>query len=178
MTSVAVHPSGDYFAVSAPAIDKTQPGTVAFYDKDGNYLNHMTVGSLPDMVTFSKDGKYVLVANEGEPNDDYTVNPEGSVSIIDVANGPSHLNAQDIRTVSFTKEHQKGLRALGPNAEDAYLNIEPEYIAVDNQSKYAYVTLQEVSAIAKIDIANASIVDVKALPYKRSFVSSKFNGYV
>ncbi len=166
VTSVAVHPGGDYFAVSAPAVDKTQPGTVAFYDKDGNYLNHVTVGSLPDMVTFSKDGKYLLVANEGEPNDDYTVNPEGSVSVIDVTSGPSHLSAQDIRTASFTKEHQKGLRALGPNAKDAYLNIEPEYIAVDNQSKYAYVTLQEVSAIAKIDIANASIVDVKALPYK------------
>ena len=75
VTSVAVHPGGDYFAVSAPAVDKTQPGTVAFYDKDGNYLNHVTVGSLPDMVTFSKDGKYLLVANEGEPNDDYTVNP-------------------------------------------------------------------------------------------------------
>ena len=166
VTSVAVHPSGDYFAVSAPAIDKTQPGTVAFYDKDGNYLNHVTVGSLPDMVTFSKDGKYVLVANEGEPNDDYTVNPEGSVSVIDVTSGPSHLNAQDIRTALFTKEHQNGLRTIGSNAEDAYLNIEPEYIAVDNQSKYAYVTLQEVSAIAKIDIENASIVDVKALPYK------------
>lgn len=166
VTSVAVHPGGDYFAVSAPAVDKTQPGTVAFYDKDGKYLNHMTVGSLPDMVTFSKDGKYLLVANEGEPNDDYTVNPEGSVSVIDMTSDPSHLSAQDIRTASFTKEHQKGLRALGPNAEDAYLNIEPEYIAVDNQSKYAYVTLQEVSAIAKIDIANASIVDVKALPYK------------
>ncbi|MCI2901763.1 choice-of-anchor I family protein [Staphylococcus hominis] len=176
VTSVVVHPGGDYFAVSAPAVDKTQPGIVAFYDKDGNYLNHVTVGSLPDMVTFSKDGKYVLVANEGEPNDDYTVNPEGSVSVIDVTSGPSHLSAQDIRTVSFTKEHQKGLRALGPNAKDAYLNIEPEYIAVDNQSKYAYVTLQEVSAIAKIDIANASIVDVKALPYKdHSFVQNSMD---
>lgn len=176
VTSVAVHPGGDYFAVSAPAVDKTQPGTVAFYDKDGNYLNHVTVGSLPDMVTFSKDGKYLLVANEGEPNDDYTVNPEGSVSVIDMTSGPSHLSAQDIRVASFTKEHQKSLRALGPNAEDAYLNIEPEYIAVDNQSKYAYVTLQEVSAIAKIDIANASIVDVKALPYKdHSFVQNSMD---
>ena len=66
----------------------------------------------------------------------------------------------------FTKEHQEGIRALGPNAEDAYLNIEPEYIAVDSQSKYAYVTLQEVSAIAKVDIAKGQIVQVKGLPYK------------
>ncbi|MCJ1661172.1 choice-of-anchor I family protein [Staphylococcus sp. NRL 18/288] len=166
VTSVTVHPSGDYVAVSAPAEDKTQPGHVAFYSADGQYLNHLTVGSLPDMVTFSKDGKYLLVANEGEPNDDYTVNPQGSVSVINLSAGPSHLTAENVRTAVFTKEHQQGLRALGPNAEDAYLNIEPEYIAVDNQSKYAYVTLQEVSAIAKIDIEKAQIVDVKALPYK------------
>ncbi|PNZ31792.1 bone sialoprotein-binding protein [Staphylococcus petrasii] len=166
VTSVTVHPSGDYVAVSAPAEDKTQPGHVAFYSADGQYLNHLTVGSLPDMVTFSKDGKYLLVANEGEPNDDYTVNPQGSVSVIDLSAGPSHLTAETVRTAVFTKEHQQGLRALGPNAEDAYLNIEPEYIAVDNQSKYAYVTLQEVSAIAKIDIEKAQIVEVKALPYK------------
>lgn len=166
VTSVTVHPSGDYVAISAPAEDKTQPGHVAFYSADGQYLNHLTVGSLPDMVTFSKDGKYLLVANEGEPNDDYTVNPQGSVSVIDLSAGPSHLTTENVRTAVFTKEHQQGLRALGPNAEDAYLNIEPEYIAVDNQSKYAYVKLQEVSAIAKIDIEKAQIVEVKALPYK------------
>lgn len=166
LTSVTVHPSGDYVAVSAPAVDKTKPGHVVFYGSNGDYLNHLTVGSLPDMVTFSKDGKYLLVANEGEPNDDYTVNPEGSVSVIDVTKGPQHLTANDVRTASFTKEHQKGIRALGPNADDAYLNIEPEYIAVDDNSKYAYVTLQEVSAIAKLDIEKAQIVQVKGLPYK------------
>ncbi|GGG94459.1 YSIRK-type signal peptide-containing protein [Staphylococcus pragensis] len=166
LTSVTVHPSGDYVAVSAPAVDKTKPGHVVFYGSNGDYLNHLTVGSLPDMVTFSKDGKYLLVANEGEPNDDYTVNPQGSVSVIDVTKGPQHLTANDVRTASFTKEHQKGIRALGPNADDAYLNIEPEYIAADDNSKYAYVTLQEVSAIAKLDIEKAQIVQVKGLPYK------------
>ncbi|UDI77193.1 choice-of-anchor I family protein [Staphylococcus taiwanensis] len=166
VTSVTVHPSGDYVAVSAPAEDKTQPGHVAFYGSNGEYINNVTVGSLPDMVTFSKDGKYLLVANEGEPSDDYTVNPPGSVSVIDVTNGPENVTAKNVRTAMFTKEHQEGIRALGPNAEDAYLNIEPEYIAVDSQSKYAYVTLQEVSAIAKIDIAKGDIVQVKRLPYK------------
>lgn len=166
LTSVTVHPSGDYVAVSAPAVDKTKPGHVVFYGSNGDYINNVTVGSLPDMVTFSKDGKYLLVANEGEPSDDYTVNPPGSVSVIDVTGGPANVTANNVRTAMFTKEHQEGIRALGPNAEDAYLNIEPEYIAVDSQSKYAYVTLQEVSAIAKVDIAKGQIVQVKGLPYK------------
>lgn len=166
LTSVTVHPSGDYVAVSAPAVDKTKPGHVVFYGSNGDYINNVTVGSLPDMVTFSKDGKYLLVANEGEPSDDYTVNPPGSVSVIDVTGGPANVNGNNVRTAMFTKEHQEGIRALGPNAEDAYLNIEPEYIAVDSQSKYAYVTLQEVSAIAKVDIAKGQIVQVKGLPYK------------
>ncbi|MCE4953733.1 choice-of-anchor I family protein [Staphylococcus haemolyticus] len=166
LTSVTVHPSGDYVAVSAPAVDKTKPGHVVFYGSNGDYINNVTVGSLPDMVTFSKDGKYLLVANEGEPSDDYTVNPPGSVSVIDVTGGAANVNANNVRTALFTKEHQEGIRALGPNAEDAYLNIEPEYIAVDSQSKYAYVTLQEVSAIAKVDIAKGQIVQVKGLPYR------------
>ncbi|OFM38488.1 hypothetical protein HMPREF2695_06535 [Staphylococcus sp. HMSC076E07] len=166
LTSVTVHPSGDYVAVSAPAVDKTKPGHVVFYGSNGDYINNVTVGSLPDMVTFSKDSKYLLVANEGEPSDDYTVNPPGSVSVIDVTGGPANVTVNNVRTAMFTKEHQEGIRALGPNAEDAYLNIEPEYISVDSQSKYAYVTLQEVSAIAKVDIAKGQIVQVKGLPYK------------
>lgn len=166
LTSVTVHPSGDYVAVSAPAVDKTNPGHVVFYGSNGDYINNVTVVSLPDMVTFSKDGKYLLVANEGEPSDDYTVNPPGSVSVIDVTGGPANVTDNNVRTAMFTKEHQEGIRALGPNAEDAYLNIEPEYIAVDSQSKYAYVTLQEVSAIAKVDIAKGQIVQMKGLPYK------------
>ena len=87
LTSVTVHPSGDYVA-SAPTVDKTKPGHVVFYGSNGDYINNVTVGSLPDMVTFSKDSKYLLVANEGEPSDDYTVNPPGSVSVIDVTGGP------------------------------------------------------------------------------------------
>lgn len=36
------------------------------------------------MLTFTPGGDLLLVANEGEPSADYTRDPEGSVSVIDV----------------------------------------------------------------------------------------------
>lgn len=69
-------------------VSKQDPGAVAFFQADnGAFLNSVTVGALPDMLTFAPDGQRMLVANEGEPNDAYTVDPEGSVSIIDLSGG-------------------------------------------------------------------------------------------
>ena len=46
------------------------PGQVLFFNADGNFINSVTVGALPDSLTFTPDGKKILVANEGEPNED------------------------------------------------------------------------------------------------------------
>ena len=59
------------------------------------------MGALPDMVTFTPDGKHALVANEGEPNDAYTVDPEGSVSIVHVAQAAEDVRQSDVRTAGF-----------------------------------------------------------------------------
>ncbi|NEN89869.1 MAG: calcium-binding protein [Okeania sp. SIO3H1] len=169
--SVAVNDDG-IVAVAVEANNTQDPGTVAFFDADGNTLNQVTVGALPDMLTFTSDGTKVLVANEGEPNDDYSNDPEGSVSIIDISGGVENLTQADVSTADFTafndREEElrnKGVRIYGPGS-NAAKDLEPEFIAVDGNDTTAFVTLQENNAIAVVDIENANIVDVLPLGAK------------
>ncbi len=86
VTSIAIN--GDLMAVAVPASVKTDNGYVLFYEGVDSsapvFLDSVEVGALPDMVTFTPDGGKVLVANEGEPSDDYTVDPVGSVTVINI----------------------------------------------------------------------------------------------
>jgi 2',3'-cyclic-nucleotide 2'-phosphodiesterase (5'-nucleotidase family) len=161
-----------YEGIVATAVenqDPQAPGSVVFFDTDGNVLNSVTVGSLPDMVTFTPDGNKVLVANEGEPSDDYTNDPEGSVSIIDVSNGVDNLTQGNVATASFAPFNGKaealrnrGVRIFGPNASVAQ-DLEPEYIAPTADSSRAYISLQENNAMAVVDLNTATVLDV--LPF-------------
>lgn len=166
--SVAVH--NGIVAVAIEANDKQAPGVVGFYNaSDLSLINSVTVGALPDMLTFAPNGRYVLVANEGEPNDDYTIDPEGSVSIVDLRHGVANAA---VRTADFSrfngKEDElrsKGIRIFGPNASAAQ-DLEPEYITVSRNSRIAWVSLQEANALAVVDIKRARVVDIKPLGTK------------
>ena len=167
VNSVAV--DGGVVAVAVEADPKTDNGSVVFFDTDGDYLNSLEVGALPDMLTFTPNGRYLLVANEGEPNDDYTVDPEGSISIIDMRGGVSRLDASDVTTADFSAFNSATLdasiRLFGPDATVAQ-DLEPEYIAVSHDSKYAWVTLQENNALAIVDIAKGEITSLVGLGFK------------
>ncbi|MBI1193849.1 MAG: T9SS type A sorting domain-containing protein [Bacteroidetes bacterium] len=162
--SVAVYAGVVAIAVEDPI--KTNPGSVVFTDVFGTVLNSVAVGALPDMLTFTPNGQYVLVANEGEPNADYSIDPEGSVSIIDLTLG---VSLASVATVDFTALTSADLdastRVYGPGASIAQ-DFEPEYIAVSDNSKFAYVTLQENNALAAIDIENAALLGVRGLGFK------------
>ncbi|WP_224410792.1 choice-of-anchor I family protein [Oscillatoria salina] len=159
-------------AVAVEAEDKTEPGTVVFLDTDGNFLNSVTVGALPDMLTFDPTGTRVLVANEGEPNDDYSIDPEGSVSIIDISGGVENLTQANVITADFGDFNdqkqaliEKGVRIFGPDATVAQ-DLEPEYIAVSEDGSTAYVSLQENNALAVIEVASGEVLEIVPLGYK------------
>jgi 2',3'-cyclic-nucleotide 2'-phosphodiesterase/3'-nucleotidase/5'-nucleotidase len=152
--------------------DPQKPGNVVFLDSDGNLLADVEVGALPDALTFTPDGKKVLVANEGEPNEEYTIDPEGSVSIIDVSEGFTNLTQEHVTTADFTDfNNQKkelieaGVRIFGPNANVAQ-DMEPEYIAVSSDSSTAWIALQENNALGVLDIHSGEITEILPLGYK------------
>jgi hypothetical protein len=164
VNSVAV--SDGKVAAAIESLNKQSNGKVVVFDtKTLAEVKVIEVGALPDMVTYSPDGKYILTANEGEPNDAYTVDPEGTVSIIKVAD-------YSVRTINFSVWEGaysvlfgKGMRIFGPG-KNFNKDIEPEYITVSTDSKIAWVTLQENNTIAKIEIESGKVIDMFPLGYK------------
>jgi hypothetical protein len=162
----------------ACAIEGANPqasGSVVFFDQSGTFLKQVTVGAMPDMVTFSPDGRYVITANEGEPNAAYTTDPEGSVSVIDLQGGINSLMQANVTTATFTAFNSQaaalraqGIRIYGgPAAAPSTVaqDLEPEYVAVSPNSQTAYITLQENNALAVLDLTTKQITGLRPLGY-------------
>ncbi|MFP1683873.1 choice-of-anchor I family protein [Alloalcanivorax sp. C16-1] len=175
VNSVAVQ--GDLVAIAVQAGTKTDTGFLALYNANTlERISFVPVGALPDMVAFTPDGHYVLTANEGEPNDDYSVDPEGSISVIDIRDPADPQEARATFTAFNGQQadlQAAGVRIYGPNANVAR-DLEPEYIAIADDSTTAWVTLQENNALARLDIASATVTDI--LPLGEKDLSLDGNG--
>ena len=158
-----------FLAVAIEAATKTDPGFVALFDATTlQLLGSVQVGAQPDMLTFTPDGKYLLVANEGEPNNDYSVDPVGSISVITLDDqGLAQVSTAGFSAFDAQAETLRaaGVRIYGPGASVAQ-DLEPEYITVSADSQTAWIALQENNALAKLDIVNATITDVLPLGFK------------
>ena len=174
VNGVAIHQGLAAFAIEArsasPACascDRRSPGKVLFYDtstsEPASGVNELSVGSLPDMLTFTHDGAKLLVANEGTPNvaadTPYAaIDPPGSVSIIDV----------EARTVVNTA-FLSGVPTSGANLRlpaSTGMDFEPEYITVNHDDTLAFVTVQEANAIAVLDLQTGEFTELIGLGAK------------
>jgi hypothetical protein len=163
----SVHVRNGLLAAAIESDPKTDPGKVVIWKtSDLSEQASVTVGSLPDMVTFSPNGKYIVSANEGEPNEDYTIDPKGSVSIIDVQNNYTAITLDfSSFDASASSLIEDGYRIFGPNA-DLSEDTEPEYVAISENSDMAYVTLQENNAIAVVNLEGKMITKIYPLGFK------------
>jgi hypothetical protein len=151
---------------------ETNPGFVVFTDVDGNNPVQVMVGVLPDMLTFTPDGNSVLVANEGQPSQDYTIDPEGSISKIDVTGGLAGITQANVTEINFNafdgqeaSFNANDIRIFGPGASVSQ-DLEPEYITVSEDSQTAYVVCQENNAYAIIDLTTNTVTDIKSFGLK------------
>ena len=163
VNSVAIHNGLAAFAIEAGPPDRRRPGVVVFYDTRTRLPigDPVTVGALPDMLTFTHDGSRVLVANEGTPNaaadTAYTApDPPGTVSIIDV----------ETRTVIATAGLDN-VPQFGTNLRtNVGMDFEPEYIAIEGDGSRAFVTLQEANGIAVLDLSLNAFTEIIGLGAK------------
>ena len=179
--SIAIDENNKLLAVAMAAKSVGEAGQIAFYDISGDtpiFIKNVTAGFLPDMVTFSHDGAKVVVANEGEPNGDYSIDPQGSISIINVNDGVIADNATNIDFTAYN-DKQSELEALGlvfANPTGRTINgnlinttvamdLEPEYVSISKDNKYAYVSIQENNGLAIVNLEDNSL-ELKGLGFK------------
>ena len=176
--------TGNLLAIAVANSIKNQSGVIAFYSLDSNgvatFIRKVTVGALPDGVAFSPNGKYLVVANEGEPlkNSATSISDaEGSISIITINNEQPATTATTLSFTDFNSggsrasELPSGVRIVRPGATFSQ-DVEPEYVTISEDSNTAFVTLQEANAVAVVDLTNSRISKIYALGVK-DFSQSK-----
>ena len=180
ISSISMVPYGNINSVTtnngivALAIENIDPqanGSVVFLNSNGDFIKQVAVGAMPDMITFNKTFTKILTANEGEPNMANTIDPEGSVSIIDLSPGIANLTNANVTNIGFTAYNSQraslvsqGIRVFSSSLTVAQ-DLEPEYITISDDNTKAFVGIQEANALLTINLTNNSIISLTALGY-------------
>lgn len=160
-------------AVAIENQSKQSDGIIALYkSEDLTLINTYSAGALPDMVTMTDDATKIIATNEGEPSSDYSNDPEGSITLIDISAGTTDADAV-VTQISFQDFNQgqsrysevKDVRLPRPHGATVAQDLEPEYITITEDNK-AVVALQENNALAVIDLETAQIESIHGMGLK------------
>lgn len=179
VTSITTNKKGLIAIAVIDSNGKTNPSSIVFLDANGNFISKVKAGANTDHIIFTPNGNRLLCANEGEPNVGYTIDPEGSISIIDVSGGAASVTQSNVQTAGFTAFNapatiDPNIRILGRiQSGGTFLrnstvaeDLEPEYIAVSDDNSTAWVTCQENNALAVININTATVSSLLPLGFK------------
>lgn len=162
LTSIDINTKEKVVVVAVQEKDYSKAGKIVVMDYDGNLVKTFDAGIQPDMVKMTEDGKYILSANEGEAREGYEngVDPEGSVTVV-------NYKEESAKNIKFDDSSVIDSDIIiRNNTGGAELDLEPEYIDINDDNTKAYVSLQENNAIATIDIESGKVLSVKSLGFK------------
>lgn len=160
-------------AIAIENDNKQSDGVIALYNSsDLSFVNVYAAGALPDMVTMTEDGNMLVAANEGEPSGDYSNDPEGSVTLIDISAGTDDAKAvvtqidfNDFDAGQSRHAEIENVRLPAPHGASVSQDLEPEYVAITSDNK-AVIALQENNAFATINLATKEVESIKGLGTK------------
>jgi len=158
-----------FIAVALQGTNPQDSGRIAFFDMTGALVSQVTVGAMPDMITYNHAGTKVYAPCEGEPTlATYAQDPEGNIAVVDISGGiPSVTNA-NVTLINFNSFDSQlatlraaGVRLYGNNGTATVSqDLEPEYITISDDDLTAWVTLQEANAIAKLNLLTNTVTAI------------------
>jgi Choice-of-anchor I domain len=164
--------NGKILVVTLTGPTKSSPGLVLLLDRDGHPVGPpVVINPQPTMVTFTPDGRTIVIPNRGEASDDYRDDPEGSVTLIDTCDRGA-CRRPSVNTLSFRSFNgqrqaliDEGVRLTGPGASVAQ-DLEPETVTIAPDGRTAWVTLERNNAVAIIDLDAETVTRIVPLGYK------------
>lgn len=150
VTGVSISPDNTYALIGIKDSDEAnlanfqevQGNVLALSLPDLTVLGQVTVGRGPDSVAIAPNGLFAAVANEDEENEEDLTNPNnrpGSVSIIDLRNGPDNMTQVEV--------------PIPPDNIPFFPNDpQPETVRIASDSSFIVATLQENNAVARIEV--------------------------
>ncbi|XP_076103973.1 mesenchyme-specific cell surface glycoprotein-like [Mytilus galloprovincialis] len=181
---IAVCP--DSVAVSLESPLATKEGHVEMFvpfrrgDSQLVLIGREPVGVDPKGLAFTSDCQKLIIANEGrgdlDPVAQQFVDPQGTVTIL----LRNDLSTPALVTINFERflggreaEYQsKGVRWVYQGNHNAGVinkmsdDLEPDQVTISNDQRFAYVSLPENNAVARIDINSYSVNEIFALGIK------------
>lgn len=172
----------DRIAVTVFGQGLTSNGAVVVYKAaDRSLVTVLQTGVGPKAVTFSQDGRFIVTADAGAPAADYSVDPEGSISVVDLTptpvapatTAPPAISVLDFRafnvtgitpipTTSREAEILSDVRFTGRAGATRAIDFDPQAVTTAVNAR-AYVALQENNAMATVALNPARIETIIAL---------------
>lgn len=180
LTSINISALGNINSIAvrdgiiAVALENTSPqsnGKILFYNMTGTLISQVDAGAMPDMITFNNAGTKVYAACEGEPNAAYTLDPEGTIAVVDISGGVASVTNANVTMINFNSYDSQiaslrtaGVRIFGNNGTATVSqDFEPEYITISDDDSKAWVSLQENNALAVVNLLTNTVTSILPL---------------